>query len=179
MWLILCLNSSCFIVITVCYAIINILTRRSSTRSGSSQNPSIIRENRRIQNRITAIIATDFLCWVPFSIICALHNLKVIDATDWYVNFTMVLLPINSVINPLLYDNTLRESLVQKFLGIITLIADSRVAVYIRQMWQEREAARTEEQIEMEVVQTPATRPQGDVIEPAADNMSSQETPAC
>ena len=173
MWLILCLNFSCFVVITVCYMIINILTRKSSERAGTSQNPNIIKQNRRIQNRITAIIATDFLCWVPFCIICVLHNLKAIDATDWYVNFTMVLLPINSVINPLLYDNTLREFLLEKFQGMIRVIANSRTAVWIRQLWQEREGNRTEEQIEMEVIQTPE-----DIIEAAEDDRTDQETSA-
>ena len=104
MWLILCLNFVCFVVITVCYAMINILNRRSSDRSGASKSQKNARQNRVVQNIITAIIATDFLCWVPFSIICALHNLQVIDATDWYVNFTMVVLPINPVINPVLHD---------------------------------------------------------------------------
>ena len=139
MWLILCLNFACFVVITVGYVIINILNRRSSERSGASQNQN----NRAIQNRITAIIATDFLCWVPLSIICALHNLKVIDATDWYVNFTLVLLPINSVINPLLYDNRLRHRVCRNFQGMSTVIKNSTVAEYVRQIWQERGGYRT------------------------------------
>ena len=152
-------------VITVCYAIINVVNKRSSERSGASQSQN----NRAIQNRITAMIATDFLCWVPFSIICALHNLQVFDATNWYVNFTLVVLPINSVINPLLYDNTLRESLSNKFKAMITVTGNSRIAVYIRHRFEERESNRSDENLEMEAVPEPATRPQGDDIEPAED----------
>ena len=165
MWIVLCLNFACFVVITVCYAIINILTRRSSGRPGSFQNPDIIRQNRAMQNRVTAIIATDFFCWVPLSIICALHNLQVIDATDWYVNLTMLLLPINSVINPLLYDNTLKEFLQHTFKGVIMVITKSRISVYIRTMWYEGERDRMVENVQMQVDPTSVTRLQEDIIE--------------
>ena len=43
-----------------------------------------------------------------------LHNLWIIDATDWYVSFGMIVLPINSVINPLLYDKTILEFICRK-----------------------------------------------------------------
>ena len=58
-----------------------------------------------MNRRIAIIITTDFLCWVPFIGVCVLHSLEVLDATPWYSLFSMVILPINSVINPLLYDN--------------------------------------------------------------------------
>ena len=57
------------------------------------------------------MILTDFVCWIPFIIICALHNAGGIDATNWYVNLALIVLPINSVINPLVSDNTLQEYL--------------------------------------------------------------------
>ena len=166
MWLILCLNCACFVVVTMCYTIINTLNTRSSERSGASQSQS----NRAIQNRITAMIATDFLCWVPFTIICALHNLQVIDATYWYVHFTMVVLPINSVINPILYDNTLRQFLSRNFQRMSTVIGNSSIAVYVRQIGQERGSNRTEDNIEMEPVKIPATRCQGDGIVQAEED---------
>jgi hypothetical protein len=68
-------------------------------------------EDRAMQKTITLIVMTDFLCWIPFIVVCALHNLGQIDATKWYVNFAMLLLPLNSVINPLIYSKTLRDSL--------------------------------------------------------------------
>ena len=109
-------------------------------------------------------------------IICALHNLKTIDATEWYVNFTMVLLPINSVINPLLYDNTLREFLSSILHDMMRIINNSRLAVYIRQTCYENE--RIVDNIEMDVVSAPKPRSQESNIEPAYDNRSVQETPA-
>ena len=88
---------------------INIKSQKSSKNSGQNNNPEAIRKNRAMQNRIALIIATDFACWVPFIIISGLHNLETIDVSNWYVTFAMIVLPLNSVINPLLYDNTLRE----------------------------------------------------------------------
>ena len=45
-----------------------------------------------------------------------------------------------------------------------TVIASSRMAVYVRQMWQERGNTRTDDHIEMEPVGTFETRCQGDGI---------------
>ena len=53
------------------------------------------------------IILTDFLTWVPFTIVCLLHYAEVLDAQPFYSLFSTILLPINSVINPLLYDDTI------------------------------------------------------------------------
>ena len=33
------------------------------------------------------------------------------DATSWYAFFSMVMLPLNAVINPLLYDDTITKHL--------------------------------------------------------------------
>ena len=103
-WAILALNFCCFIVITFCYIVITYKTKASSERSGQQDNLDRQRNERAIQSMITVIIATDFLCWVPFIIICALHNLAYVDASSWYAPFAMTVLPLNSVINPLVYD---------------------------------------------------------------------------
>ena len=72
-------------------------------------NRQINDRNRKMQRKISIIVATDFLCWVPFVVICCLHSLSILDATPWYSLFSIVILPINSVINPLLYDSTLSQ----------------------------------------------------------------------
>ena len=179
MWLILCLNFACFFVITVCYVIINVLNRRCSEKSGSSQNRLTAKKNRAIQKRITAIIATDFMCWVPFSIICALHNLKVIDATDWYVYLPMLGLPINSVINPLLYDNVLTTFSSRSLQRATEVISSSKIVVSVRQSWEERGSSnRTEVSLDIYSHQTPAITSPGYVIEAAEDDTAAQEKPA-
>ena len=64
-----------------------------------------------LQRRISFMIGTDFLCWVPFVTVCCLHTLAVVDATPWYGLFSIIFLPVNSVINPLVYDDTLMNAI--------------------------------------------------------------------
>ena len=107
-------NLGCFILIALCYVRILWKARQSTQESGLYNNRHRQREDRGMQKRISAIIITDFLCWVPFLIISILHNAGHIDATFWYLKFAMIVLPINSVINPLIYDKVLLEFIVTK-----------------------------------------------------------------
>ena len=103
-WAVLALNFTCFLVISFSYVLINFM---ALNRGQSLRNVRHVSErNKRMQRKISIIIATDFCCWVPFVIVCCLHSLSLLDATPWYALFSIVILPINSVINPLLYDNT-------------------------------------------------------------------------
>ena len=114
-WTMLTVNLCCFIVITCCYIVITWKTKQSSQRSGQSDNQERQTNERAIQNKIMMIIATDFLCWVPFIVISALHNLAYIDASTWYSMFAMTVLPLNSVINPLVYDKALNDTMRHSF----------------------------------------------------------------
>ena len=112
-WSILALNFLCFILITVSYIFIGFHSYKSSkslTKSGGNQQ--ISQRNRKMNRKITIIITTDFLCWVPFIVTCVLHSMKRLDATRWYGLFSMFILPINSVINPLIYDDTLSNIII-------------------------------------------------------------------
>ena len=111
-WSVLSLDFLCFIVISVSYLFIGKLSRQPSKNlTVSKNNRQITRRNKRMNQRIAMIIATDFLCWVPFIVICALHSLEVINATPWYSIFSMVILPLNSIINPFLYDDVLTSAI--------------------------------------------------------------------
>ena len=114
-WTMLAVNLFCFIVITICYIVIICKTRQSSQRSGQQDNQERQKNERAIQNKIMIIITTDFLCWVPFIMISGLHNLEYINASKWYSSFAMIVLPFNSVINPLVYDKALGELIGRKF----------------------------------------------------------------
>ena len=127
-WAILALNFVCFFFITASYLIIGIISHKSSkslTQSGGNQQ--ITQRNRKMNLRITIIITTDFLCWVPFIVICVLHSLEVLDATPWYGLFSMIILPINSVINPLIYDDTVTKLISVPVQRFGTLITGSRI----------------------------------------------------
>ena len=113
-WTMLVVNLFCFIVITCCYIVIISKTRQSSQNSGQHNNQERRKNEQSIQKKIMVIITTDFLCWVPFIIISGLHNLHYIDASKWYGSFAMIVLPFNSVINPLVYDKSLEELITKK-----------------------------------------------------------------
>ena len=134
LWIVLAINFTCFVVIGVSYILITLQTWKSAMDSQQTQNPETLRKNKKIQRQITWMIGTDFSCWVPFIIVCYLHNVKFIDATDWYLFFAMIVLPINSVINPLIYDknNTILGTTFSVFTRSGTLIYNSRVVRYFR-----------------------------------------------
>ena len=132
-WSILSLNFICFILISISYLLIAILSGRSSKSLSSSQNKKQIQKrNNRMNRRIAIIITTDFLCWVPFILICVLHSLEVIDATPWYSLFSMVILPINSVINPLLYDDVVSKTMGKPFRSVSARISNSTLNQKVR-----------------------------------------------
>ena len=56
------------------------------------------------------------MCWVPFIFISGLHNQGVINASSWYTSFAMTVLPLNSVINPLIYDKSIGGFITRHFL---------------------------------------------------------------
>jgi hypothetical protein len=127
-WAILAVNFACFIFISISYILISLASKDSSKDVASAQNKIRIDErNRKMNRRITIIIATDFCCWVPFIVICSLHSLQVLDATPWYSIFSMTVLPINSVINPLLYDDAVTGVLRATFQSISTKFINSTI----------------------------------------------------
>ena len=134
-WSILVLNFICFVLISISYLLIGILSWRSSkSLTRSKNNRQIAQRNNRMNQRIAIIITTDFLCWVPFILICILHSLEVIDATPWYSIFSMVVLPINSVINPLLYDDVVTKTIGAPMRFLSTRISNSAFFQSIRQI---------------------------------------------
>ena len=101
---ILFLNFVSFLLITGCYIVIQYHVQRSA--SNLTLQPSAGRKrDLKLQTKITIIIATDFVCWIPFIVVCLLHFLEIIDASSWYPLFSVIILPFNSVINPLLYSD--------------------------------------------------------------------------
>ena len=159
-WTMLIVNSVCLFIIMICYIAITCKTRMSTQESGQSDNPDRLRENKALQNRIILIIVTDFLCWVPFITVSGMHNLECIelDASKWYTPFAMTLLPINSVINPLLYDKILLEFLKRKFrkAGEYVTVRLGHISIraaFNRLCWRrEEDNAPPENDIPMEVI---------------------------
>ena len=127
-WTILTLNFTCFMFITVSYLIIGYFSYKSSkslTKSGGNQQ--ISQRNRKMNRKISIIITTDFLCWVPFIVISVLHSVEVLDATPWYSLFSIIILPINSVINPLIYDDTVSNLISAPVKKLVVSVKNSGV----------------------------------------------------
>ena len=108
-WTVLGINLVCFGVISVSYITVFVLSSASASKvSGDASHRLLRNRNSRLQKKIFVIILTDFLCWVPFIIISLLHTIGVLDASPWYAVLSILILPINSVINPLIYDDTIK-----------------------------------------------------------------------
>ena len=137
-WTMLIVNLICFIIMTCCYIRIIRNTRESTRTSGQCDNPQRLKENMDMEKRIMVIIGTDFLCWVPFIFISGLHNLGAINASSWYTSFAMTVLPLNSVINPLIYDKTIGEFIIRNFSRLIAIIRPriSTAVVAITELFQ-------------------------------------------
>ena len=99
-WTMLTVNLACFIIMSLSYVIMLVVRKKSTMRLIGHDST----EDEKVERRVTAMIVTDFLCWVPFIVVSALHNGQIIDASSWYASFAMIVLPVNSVINPLIYN---------------------------------------------------------------------------
>ncbi|KAL5260279.1 hypothetical protein ACHWQZ_G010410 [Mnemiopsis leidyi] len=100
-WGLLGLNFTCFVLIAGSYTFVNFKSVQSIHVSGSKGRE----KTRKLQRKIALIIATDFVCWVPFIVIALLHFLEIVNGTKLYIFCSTILLPINSILNPLLYQN--------------------------------------------------------------------------
>ena len=149
-WTMLILNLLCFVSMAICYIILVVSQKRSSQRVGLKS-----KQNERLQRRVTIILVTDFLCWVPFLFVSALHNLGRIDASWWYTPFAMTVLPLNSVLNPLIYNDSIRSFFYRK----VNSIAGTCMTGFRGLMSRVRQARSSaadypEEHVEMEEIQS-------------------------
>ena len=114
-WMMLTVNFMSSVVISICYSVISTGAKKTRTKlqvmMPNINNKERDRETRRIQRNITRIIVSDLICWIPFLCICVLHSFELIDATFLYSISSVVILPINSVVNPFIYDGFIVQSL--------------------------------------------------------------------
>ena len=102
--IIITVNFLSFFFIAVSYICIFIKSNKNKLEIKTSQRE---KEQSRMQRRISRIIITDFLCWIP---ICVMAFVKLsgfyVDDVAYIVSAGL-LLPINSAFNPLLYSSLL------------------------------------------------------------------------
>ncbi|XP_072017042.1 G-protein coupled receptor GRL101-like [Amphiura filiformis] len=105
------INLVCFLAIFVCYVVMFIKVKISSKRVKKNQSQ---RDDIKIAMRMAAIVGTDFICWMPVIIMGILSQTgAVIIPLQMYTWSVVLILPINSSLNPYLYT-------------IASLIADMR-----------------------------------------------------
>ena len=109
-------NIFCFALISVSYIFITVSTIQKSRILTKGKNPTsrmVRKRNQKMQRKIAAIIGTNFVCWIPFEIVSVLHYFAVVDASEMYGFFSIIILPINSVINPFIYSALLSKYIVK------------------------------------------------------------------
>ena len=149
-WSMLILNLLCFILMAICYIILVVSQTKSSQKVGLKS-----KQNERLQRRVTIILVTDFLCWIPFIFVSGLHNLNHIDATKWYNRFAMTVLPLNSVLNPLIYNDYIRSFFYRKVSSVASTCMSGLRGLMSRVRQARRSAANNpEEEVEMEEIES-------------------------
>ena len=101
---IITVNFLCFLFIAISYICMSMKAKQTRFIRGNRKRG---KQQSRMQKRISRIIITDFLCWIP---ICITAFVKIsgfhVDDVAYIVS-AGVLLPINSAFNPLLYSSLL------------------------------------------------------------------------
>nr|XP_039259229.1 G-protein coupled receptor GRL101-like isoform X2 [Styela clava] len=117
-------NFCAFVFVASSYVAIYIKSREGSKFRRTASRAEKDDGNRSLQRKILRLIITDFCCWIPICILafCKLGGANVSNTA--YVVAAIVLLPINSALNPVLYSDlpdALYKKLSEKFHGIVNL----------------------------------------------------------
>ena len=103
-------NFLSFLFIAACYVIMYFYSQRQNQRFKKARTS---KTEVNMQKRIARIIATDFCCWVPVCILVYLRMSGITFSTLACQISAVLILPINSAINPILYSS-LGEKLFKK-----------------------------------------------------------------
>ena len=139
--MILGISIVCFAIVTTAYIVINVFTLKSSRSLLGAKGPTanvVKKRNQKLQKKIATIIITDFLCWIPFILICFLNYFGVLDATPQYGLFSIIILSINSIINPYLYSE-LMQKCASKIWGIIIPFFEASYAKHFKKERDQQE----------------------------------------
>ncbi|KAJ8043087.1 hypothetical protein HOLleu_10033 [Holothuria leucospilota] len=93
-------SATCVTVITLCYIAIFISAIVTKIKSG---RPGGNKDEIKMALRISVIVGTDLLCWLPVIITGILSQTGLSMSTDVYVWFAIFVMPINSALNPFIY----------------------------------------------------------------------------
>ena len=103
---IILVNFCCFVFIFAGYILIYRHSTKNDNEIGNNQRNI---ENKQMQRRISRIIITDFMCWIPICIMTFLKLSGIYVDNVAYIVSAGLLLPINSAFNPLLYSSLIEK----------------------------------------------------------------------
>nr|XP_006813017.1 PREDICTED: uncharacterized protein LOC102803992 [Saccoglossus kowalevskii] len=95
----LVINLISFFMIFIAYLVMFVVVKKSSSRVACGNR----RGDAAIARRMTAIVMTDFFCWVPIIIMSIVGMCGGYIPRDLYAVTAVFILPLNSSINPILY----------------------------------------------------------------------------
>ena len=108
-WMVLTFHGISILIIIFSYIGIWNETKKSSAHlTTSTQNDHVKQRNSAMQRKIMIIIGTDSLIWIPFLLLSVLHFAELVNGTSWYPVFSIVILPLNTVINPLILNDAVK-----------------------------------------------------------------------
>ena len=98
------LNCCCIVTITICYSYVVYRMKKDADIQGIIKNKKQRSIQKNVQIKLFIITVTDLLTWVPFCILnWAFTNEASIDKENIYQIAAVIILPINSITNPLIY----------------------------------------------------------------------------
>ncbi|KAJ8026623.1 hypothetical protein HOLleu_31513 [Holothuria leucospilota] len=99
-------------VIVTCYTIIFIIARRSTkfSTSVSKSDEQMKQEQLQIALKVSLLVASDLACWMPIIIMGFLALTPSAVTGDVYAWTAIVVLPINSAVNPYLYTFLIKRA---------------------------------------------------------------------
>ncbi|XP_076821263.1 uncharacterized protein LOC143468141 isoform X1 [Clavelina lepadiformis] len=159
-------NFILFLFVACAYATIYKLSNRNKVVQVSD------RRQARMQRKIIRLVVTDFACWISICLMSFVHFSQIISlANDAYVVTAVVLLPINSVLNPLLYSNAF-GNLWKKLAPL-----RSKMAGTCCPKWAEKES-NNENEIKMSKPTNPVMGSQETVLESDTEKENDTTKPA-
>nr|XP_039261881.1 uncharacterized protein LOC120338026 [Styela clava] len=96
----LIINFLAFFVISIGYFVIY---KNSTQQNRALTNQQLKERAKNMQKKVTMIIITDFLCWMPICIMGFLQVAGMNIPNDAYLPVGLMIIPINSMLNPILY----------------------------------------------------------------------------
>ena len=114
-------NFIAFLTMVVLYVLIFKLTskkRTSDLRKNITSGAKLNYQMCKLQGRVARLLLTDFLCWIPLCITAYVHFGGVPVDKVMHAVSGIILLPINSALNPVLYSGVMETSIKAAFVSL-------------------------------------------------------------